>query len=141
MVRADHSLNTLPPPPSLTVVCGELGNSGEQVSPGWPVMVVVGGQGRKLSPLPQAWVASSLLGISGQGRWSFCQHVDEGGGEESSLVRSRLQDTFHPVIIFSLLGQDHYDVSLLECKLIFIVRLTIIERTTSFITVKLVSLK
>ena len=59
-VVPDHSVNTWPPPPSLTVVCGELGNSGEQVSPA-QAGGGGGGQGSKLSPLPQARVTATTL--------------------------------------------------------------------------------
>ena len=67
--------------------------------------------------------------------------MDKRGGKQSSLVWGRLQDPLHPVVVLRLLGQDDDNIAFFKCKLIFVVRLTIIERTTSFITVKLVSLK
>ena len=137
-VVPDHSVNT--PPPSLPVVCGSWAIVVSRSHQAGPLVWWRGGRAPNFHHFLRPG-SQPLLCVSRQWRWSFSQHVDKGGGEQASLVGGRLQDALHPVVVLSLLGQDHNDISLLECKLIFIVRLAIIERTTSFITVKLVSLK
>ena len=67
--------------------------------------------------------------------------MDKGGGEETAPIWLRFEYPLHPVVVLSLLRNYDNNVTFLETKLIFIVCLTIIECTTSFITVKLVSLK
>ena len=67
--------------------------------------------------------------------------MDKGGGEETPTIRLRLEDSLHPVVVLRFLGNYDNDVSFLETKLIFVVRLAIVEGSTSLVPVELVPLK
>ena len=67
--------------------------------------------------------------------------MDKGGGEETPTIRLRLEDSLHPVVVLRFLGNYDNDVSFLETKLIFIVRLAIVEGPTSLVPVELRPLK
>ena len=64
--------------------------------------------------------------------------MDKGGGEETAPIRLRLENPLHPVVVLGLLGNYDNNVSFLETKLIFIVRLAIVEGPTSLVPVELV---
>ena len=86
-----------------------------------------------------AW--SPLFSIPWQ-RWgSFIEHVDKAGWKQASPIRIWFKHTLHPVVILCLFSHDDDNVSLLECKLIFIVCLTIVECTTSAVSVVFIALK
>ena len=56
------------------------------------------------------------------------------------MVRLRLEDPLHPVVVLGLLGDDDDDVTLLETKLIFVVSLAVVQGSTSLVTVVLATL-
>ena len=63
--------------------------------------------------------------------------MDKGGGEETPTIRLRLEDSLHPVVVLRFLGNYDNDVSFLETKLIFVVRLAVVEGSTSLVPVEL----
>ena len=64
--------------------------------------------------------------------------MDKGGGEEPAPIRLSLEHPLHPVVVLCLLGNYDNDVPLLETKLIFVVRLAVVEGSTSLVPVELV---
>ena len=63
--------------------------------------------------------------------------MDKGGGEETAPVWLRLEDSLHPVVVLSLLGNYDNDVPFLKTKLIFVVCLAVVEGPTSLVPVEL----
>ena len=64
--------------------------------------------------------------------------MDKGGGEKTAPIWLRLEYPLHPVVVLSLLRNYDNNVTFLETKLIFIVRLAIVEGPTSLVPVELV---
>ena len=77
---------------------------------------------RARRPPPLLRVARERAGSA-----SVDNHVDKRGREEAALVRLRLQDALHPVVVLRRLGQDDDDVALLEGELVFVVSLAVVE--------------
>ena len=67
--------------------------------------------------------------------------MDKGGGEETSPIWLGLEDPLHPVVVLGFLRNYDNNVPFLKTKLIFIVRLAIVEGPTSLVPVELVPLE
>ena len=67
--------------------------------------------------------------------------MDKGGGEETAPIWLRLEHPLHPVVVLCFLGNYDNNVPFLKTKLIFIVRLAIVESPTSLVPVELVPLE
>jgi hypothetical protein len=67
--------------------------------------------------------------------------VDKAGGEEAALVRLRLEDALHPVVVLRLLGEDEDDVALLEGELVLVVGLAVVEGAAALVPLEVRSLK
>ena len=63
--------------------------------------------------------------------------MDKGRREEAALLRRRFKNPLHPVIVLGLLRQYDDDITLLKTKLIFVVRLAVVEGPTSLVPVEL----
>lgn len=59
------------------------------------------------------------------------QHVNEAYWKHSSSFGRPLQRAFHPVVVVGLLVRDDYHFALAKRKLVLVVGLAVVQRSTS----------